>query len=73
MKKIKQKKKYFRELKKSHDSVVQENQQLKEYIKNILKRYQGHLQQKEQEEFSKQKNYFQAQPLKNRKKYTTKN
>ena len=30
-------KKYFRELKKSCDSVVQENQQLKEYIKNIKK------------------------------------
>ena len=30
-------KKYFRELKKSCNSVVQENQQLKEYIKNIKK------------------------------------
>ena len=67
-------KKILQGAKKTYNSVVQENQQLKEYINNIKKRYQEHLKQQEQKEFSRQKNYFRAQPPpKKYKKYTTKN
>ena len=51
--------------KKSYDSVVKENTELKEYIENIKQRYQRYQKQQRQEYFDRESEYFrQKQPKK---------
>ena len=55
-------------LKKSDDSVVKENNELKKNIENIKQRYQQYQKQQQQEYFNREREYFrQKQPKKYKK------
>ena len=54
--------------KKNYDSVVLKNKQLKEYIGNIKKRYQEYQHRQQQEQYSRDRKYFEGKPQKNIKK-----
>ena len=61
-------KKIYEALKKSYDSVIQENIKLKKYIENMKRRYQQYQKWQQQEYFDKEREYFrQKQPKKYKK------
>ena len=52
-------KKILKNAKISFDSIVKENKQLKEYIANIKRRFNQYLQQQEEQNLLREKEYFQ--------------
>ena len=61
-------KKVLQGAKKSYDSVVVANKQLKEYVANIKKRYQEYQHCQQQEQYSRDREYFEWKPQKKYKK-----
>ena len=55
-------KKILKSAKTSYDSLIKENKQLKEYIVNIKQRFNQYHQQQEEQNFLREKGYFQRPP-----------
>ena len=61
-------KKFFQGAKRSYDSVIKENTELKQYIEYIKQRYQQYQKQQQQEYFDRERECFrQKQPKKHKK------
>ena len=61
-------KKILKGAKNSYDSLLKENKQSKEYIVNIKERFKQCQQQRQQQEFLQDREYFQRQQIKRYKK-----
>ena len=61
-KKLADTKKILKSAKTSYDSLITENKQLKEYIVNIKQKFNQYHQQQEEQNFLREKEYFQRPP-----------
>ena len=61
-KKLADTKKILKSAKSSYDSLITENKQLKEYIVNIKQKFNQYHQQQEEQNFLREKEYFQRPP-----------